>query len=243
MLMAVLCTLGLVLMAICKNVETYAAAQVFYWVGYNGMGYVINIFLADTTSLRNRMIMFGLNSTPFVVTVFAGPHIAQLFHNNSNFRWAFACFSVIVPIMSAPVVGVFAYSNYKAKKLGLIPPRIASGRTFTQALYHYAREFDSVSQIPGCPTILTDSYPVVGMILVISGFSLLLLPLTIAASAINQWHTPSIIIMLVVGVCLLALFCVWEKYFAPVTFVPFRYLKDRTVLGACVLSGTLFCSF
>ena len=156
MLMTALCTLGLVLMAVCKNVETYAAAQVFYWVGYNGMGYVISIFLADTTSLRNRMIMFGLNSTPFIATVFAGPHIAQLFHNNSSFRWAFACFSVIVPVMSIPVVGVFVYSNFKAKKLGLIPPRIASGRTFTQGLYHYAREFDRMSQNPGYLTIATD---------------------------------------------------------------------------------------
>lgn len=26
-------TLGLVMMAACQNVETYAAAQVFYWVG------------------------------------------------------------------------------------------------------------------------------------------------------------------------------------------------------------------
>lgn len=29
----VMCTLGLVMMAACQNVETYAAAQVFYWVG------------------------------------------------------------------------------------------------------------------------------------------------------------------------------------------------------------------
>ena len=28
-----LLTLGLVMMAACQNVETYAAAQVFYWVG------------------------------------------------------------------------------------------------------------------------------------------------------------------------------------------------------------------
>lgn len=28
-----ICTLGLVMMAACRNVETYAAAQVFYWVG------------------------------------------------------------------------------------------------------------------------------------------------------------------------------------------------------------------
>lgn len=81
------------------------------------------------------------------------------------------------------------------------------------------------------------------MLLVVGGFCLLLLPLTIAATTLNKWHTPYIIAMLVVGVVLLALFAIWERYFAPVTFVPFRYLKDRTVLGACVLSGTLFCSF
>jgi hypothetical protein len=33
-LMAFFLTMGLVMMAACKNVETYAAAQVFYWVGY-----------------------------------------------------------------------------------------------------------------------------------------------------------------------------------------------------------------
>jgi MFS family permease len=27
-------TIGLIMMAACNNVETYAAAQVFYWVGY-----------------------------------------------------------------------------------------------------------------------------------------------------------------------------------------------------------------
>ena len=30
----ILLEIGLIMMAACKNVETYAAAQVFYWVGY-----------------------------------------------------------------------------------------------------------------------------------------------------------------------------------------------------------------
>lgn len=143
-LMTALCTIGLVLMAVCRNVETYAAAQVFYWVGYNGMGYVVNIFLADTTSLRNRMIMFGLSSTPFIATVFAGPHIAQLFHSRSTFRWAFGYFSVITPVFAIPVAAVFLYNNYKAKRMGLIPPRFSGDITALQAVYRYAREFDSM---------------------------------------------------------------------------------------------------
>lgn len=34
LLMVICMTVGLVMMAACQNVETYAAAQVFYWVGY-----------------------------------------------------------------------------------------------------------------------------------------------------------------------------------------------------------------
>jgi hypothetical protein len=33
-LMVFILTLGLIMMAACNNVQTYAAAQVFYWVGY-----------------------------------------------------------------------------------------------------------------------------------------------------------------------------------------------------------------
>src|SRR5699024_7039302 len=119
-----------------------------YWVGYNGMGYVINIFLADTTSLRNRMIMFGLNSTPFIVTVFIGPYVAQLFHTYSTFRWAFGFFAIVVPVVSILGGADLLYSNYKVRKMGLAPLRTVSGRTSLQILYHYAREFDSRSQFP-----------------------------------------------------------------------------------------------
>jgi MFS family permease len=33
LLMVIILTLGLIMMAACNNVKTYAAAQVFYWVG------------------------------------------------------------------------------------------------------------------------------------------------------------------------------------------------------------------
>jgi len=50
------------------------------------------------------------------------------------------------------------------------------------------------------------------------------------------------IAMLVVGIVCFALFAVWEAKFAPVQFFPFRYLKDRTVIGSCLLYGFMFLS-
>jgi hypothetical protein len=72
-------TLGLVLMAACHGVEMFAAAQVFYWVGHNGTEYVISVFVADTSRLRNRGLMFAVLSSPFVVTSWASGPLAEAF--------------------------------------------------------------------------------------------------------------------------------------------------------------------
>lgn len=66
----ILTTLGLVLMAACNGVEMYAAAQVFFWVGYNGLGFCLGIFIADTSSLRNRGLMFAYANSPYISTFY-----------------------------------------------------------------------------------------------------------------------------------------------------------------------------
>lgn len=43
MIMVIFLTLGLVMMAACQNVETYAAAQVFYWVGCVPLSQYLNL--------------------------------------------------------------------------------------------------------------------------------------------------------------------------------------------------------
>lgn len=50
-------------MAVSRNVETYAAAQVFWSVGGGAIGYIHTVLISDTTSLRNRMIIYTINST------------------------------------------------------------------------------------------------------------------------------------------------------------------------------------
>lgn len=50
------------------------------------------------------------------------------------------------------------------------------------------------------------------------------------------------IAMIVIGVVCLAAFAAWERWFAPVQFFPFKYLKERTIIGACLLYGIMFIS-
>jgi hypothetical protein len=82
-----------------------------------------------------------------------------------------------------------------------------------------------------------------GVILFSSGFTLFLLPFTIAASAPNGWATGYIIAMLVVGSVLLVLFGLFETYIAPVPFINYHILADRTIIGACLLDVTYQISY
>jgi hypothetical protein len=52
-----------------------------------------------------------------------------------------------------------------------------------------------------------------------------------------------IITMMVIGGACLIAFVAYEKYLSPLSFIPFRLLTDRSVIGACLLSAFLFMSF
>ncbi|ODA78026.1 hypothetical protein RJ55_06629 [Drechmeria coniospora] len=223
LLMIGLIVVGILMKALCRNVETYAAGETFYWIGHFGLGYVVHVILADMTSLRNRMIMWGIYMSPRIAASFGGPRIAQLFFEQSSFRWAFGAFVIILVAFSIPVAAVLVFYERKAKKLHIIEQR--ESRTAWEATKYYFIEFD-----------------VIGMMLTIAGFSLVLLPLQIAKMAPNGWKSGYIIAMLVLGVLCLVGFGVWEKWFAKVPYLPFKYLRDRTILGACLLEFFLFIS-
>jgi hypothetical protein len=59
----------------------------------------------------------------------------------------------------------------------------------------------------------------------------------------REWDSPKVVVMLVLGCVLVVAFGIWERYYASEAFMPFSLLLDRTVLGACILSTTLFISF
>lgn len=141
LVMLLIIVVGLIMKATCENVETYAAAHTLYWVGHIGLLYVINIIIADMTSLRNRMIMITLTGTPTIATVFAGPAIAELFYNKSNFRWAFGAFCIILVAVSIPAVVIMFINQRKASRAGMLPEK-TSTRTPLQSVKYYLVEFD-----------------------------------------------------------------------------------------------------
>ena len=218
-------TVGLIMMAACNNVEAYAAAQVFYTVGNNGLQYSLSVFVADTSSLRNRGLMQAFASSPYLITCWLAGPISSGYLNGPGWRWLFGTFTILVPAITLPLFGLFVYNYYKAKKEGLVPKR-ESQRTVWQSFLYHCREFDAV-----------------GLLLLSAGVALFLLPFNLYTLQAKGWQSPLIICFLVFGIVLIILFAIWERFFAPVTFIPYSLLLDRTVFGACILSATLFISY
>ncbi|KAL8782448.1 MAG: hypothetical protein Q9213_005378 [Squamulea squamosa] len=218
-------TIGLIMMAACNNVEAYAAAQVFYTVGNNGIQYSLSVFVADTSSLRNRGLMQAFASSPYLITGWLAGPISSGYLKGPGWRWCFGTFTILVPAITLPLLGLFVYNYYRAKKQGLVPKR-ESQRTAWQSFLYYCREFDAV-----------------GLILLSGGVALFLLPFNLYTLQAKGWQSALTICLLVFGIVLLIVFAVWERFLAPATFIPYSLLLDRMVLGACILSSTLFVSY
>ncbi|CAG9985189.1 unnamed protein product, partial [Clonostachys byssicola] len=223
----VLATAGLIMMAACNNVESYAAAQVFQTVGNNGIQYSLTVLIADTSTLRNRGLVQSIASSPNLITGWLAGPIASGFLalGPEGWRWAFGMFTIMVPAITLPLSGLFLKNYFKAKKLGLAQTKENHGNAL-QSFVYYCRQFDAV-----------------GLLLISAGVALFLLPFNLYTLQARGWNSPLVISMLVVGIVLIIAFVIWEKFFAPVTFIPYSLLLDRTVFGACILSAILFLSY
>ncbi|WVW81148.1 hypothetical protein I302_103139 [Kwoniella bestiolae CBS 10118] len=212
-----LATIGMILSATCNNIATYCAAQIFYSIGFAGMIFCIDIITADTSSLKDRGLAYAFTSSPYVITAFAGSKASEGFYE-SNWRWAYGAFSIILPAVAAPLVIILFINKLQAKKNGLLPPRKASGRTALQSVWYYAVQFD-----------------IFGIFLIAGGLALFLLPFSIVETFADSWKSPGIIAMIIIGGLMLISFAFYERYLAPEPFVPWNLLVSKTVLGTCLL--------
>ncbi|RGP80021.1 siderophore iron transporter mirb [Fusarium longipes] len=218
LLMVLFATIGMIMMAASQNLPTYCAAYVFWQVGWSGLTYSIDVITADSTQLKNRGLAYAFTSSPYMITAFAGPKSAEAFlRNDDQWRWGFGTFSIVLPVVAAPLYALLRYNLQKAKKQGLLA-RESSGRSLMESIKWGLIEFDAA-----------------GAFLFAAGLVIFLLPFSIASMAPQQWKTPYIIAMIVLGIVLLAIFALYERFVAPKPFLRFDILTSRTVVGVCLL--------
>lgn len=169
--------------------------------------------------------MLAFISSPYIITVWITGPMAQSILESIGWRWGFGIFSIITPLMCLPLFFLFTFNYQKAKKAGLLV-FTDSGRTTWESVKYYFWQFD-----------------VICLVLISGGFALFLLPFNIYSYQYYGWRDPLTICLIIFGGLLLIGAVVWEKFFAPVKFMPWELLMDRTVLGACILAAVLFVEY
>ncbi|KAL1296500.1 hypothetical protein AAFC00_000012 [Neodothiora populina] len=217
--------LGIIVIASCTGPSGYAAGYVLYWIGYDAIYYILQVYVADTSGLRNRAWAFAFVSTPFICTAFTGPLAASSFLTTSSWRWAWGAFAIIMPFVFLPLAFVFKFYQRKAERMGLYKKE-SSGRSIVQSTIHYIHEFG-----------------IVGMFLLMAAFVIFLLPFSLNTAGKAPYEGATFIAMVVIGFLLFFVFAAWERFFARVHYIRWELLRNRTVLGACCLAAISYFSF
>jgi hypothetical protein len=217
--------LGYIQMAASTNVQTYASAQIFYAAGSTGLQILQQVFIADSSDLLNRAFLALLPEFPFLVTVWLGPTIAGAVLRTSSWRWGYGMWAIILPASFLPLALTLLFNQRKAQRLNLIKKRARTYTSFVSVLRRTWYDLD-----------------VGGLALLSAAVTLILVPLTLAATATNGWKNVNILVMIVLGVVCLGLLPFWEssKKLAPKPLLSLHLLKQRTALAGCALAFWYF---
>lgn len=226
----VIYVLGYVQMASSRSIQTYVSAQIFYSTGQTGLQILQQIFIADSSSLLNRAVLSKIPDLPFLVTVWLAPLLAALILRNGseNWRYGYGMWFIILPIAFLPLGCALYFNQRKAEALNILPERPWKGRCFSESFRVTWYQLD-----------------LLGLILLSAGVVLLLVPLTVANTIENGWHSTSVISMLLLGAACILGFVLWESnpHLSPYPIVSLDLLTQKSMSAGCCLAFFYFMAF
>lgn len=181
---------------------------------------MVEVIVADTTSLRSRLFFSYIPAAPFLINTWIGGEVLERIRRTNTWRYGFWVWCIAYPICALPLLGSLWWVSHKAKRAGDLP------RTLRQ-------EYGGWEIVKA----LFWQLDVIGIILVICVFGFLLVPLTLAGGRDSSWGEAKIIAPLVVGVLCVPLWIRWESV-APHPMVPFYVSCPHSLAIIDVLTST-----
>ncbi|KAH8592033.1 siderochrome-iron uptake transporter [Bisporella sp. PMI_857] len=218
--------IGTIVEAKCNNVEGFAAGAVIHQIGYTSILVLVEVVIADITSLKSRLAFSFVPALPFLINAWVSGDISEAVLRVTTWRWGVGMFAIIYCFVSIPLIIALWLPYRRAQRVGALrnhrsPWQMLGTRRLAAAIF---RQLD-----------------VVGVILLIIVFALILVPFTIAGGASEQWSKAKVIAPLTIGIIFIPVWILWEKR-AQYPMVPFPLLKDRAVWGALGIAWMLtFC--
>jgi MFS family permease len=216
---------GFAVAASAKNFSSYTVGICFTAVGKSGLDLLSDIIVADLTPLEWRGFFSACLSLPFVVTVPINGFIVEGFED--NWRWALGMFAILVPALLIPAIITLYAMQRRGEKSGMVT--LAHSKDVrTGAATNSPQTFDFWAKMAYQGFIEID---IIGLIILGFGFSLILLPFTLAEGAKGGWSNPRMIAMITVGFVCLIIFVLFEVFVAPHPIMTKRVINNRAFIA------------
>ncbi|KAI5476706.1 MFS transporter, drug:H+ antiporter [Pseudohyphozyma bogoriensis] len=230
--------IGYIVIASCQNVNDYAGGAIIQYAGYGALQILLQILIADVTSLRWRSLVSSCVSIPFFVNFAVASKIGAQVIEHTGWRWGYAMFIFIMPASLALITGTLFWGQHRAKKLGVVATEYVDKTGGPTA----AAEKDTTPIVRRTFNHFVDM-DFFGLLLFAAGWTCLLLPLTLVNGGTLQWSSHQIIAMLTVGPVILIFFIYYEAKLAPTPLFPLRFFKNYSIVAAALIGFFDFVSF
>ncbi|ORZ36834.1 major facilitator superfamily domain-containing protein, partial [Catenaria anguillulae PL171] len=223
--------LSRVLMAAAQSFGVYAISILFNTFSRSGQYLLSQILIADASSLLNRGLLSNIVNLPFLVTVFIGPFLSNMFIK-LGYQWIYIFSAISVPTLGLPIIYKLYAGERKCR---------ANGEIDETMTWRYNTTGASTT------TLLNKQLDLPGVGMLVFGLALFFLPFLTSSRFAGGFGNPIPIVMLVSGILLLAGFGVWEvkhasaKGYLPV--FPYKHLTNRTAIGAMITIVFVFIDY
>lgn len=81
---------------------------------------LVEVIIADTTSLRNRLFFSYIPAMPFLINAWVTGNISDAVLNATTWRWGIGMWAIIFPVTCVPLFGSLLNAEWRASKQGLL---------------------------------------------------------------------------------------------------------------------------
>ncbi|GJC92539.1 major facilitator superfamily transporter [Colletotrichum higginsianum] len=202
--------LGTALEATATSVELFCAGAILYQIGWTCIVLLLEVLVADFSSMRSRVFFSYIPAIPFVFNTWISGTVTSAVLRVTSWRWGIGMWAIILPVCSIPLLtSLYSFGQQSRKSESHPEPKRAAVDLFHQ--------LDAV-----------------GLAILVAAFSFTLAPLTLAGGTASHWKSPAIIFPL-----FLACSAFRPSSFGNVPLIPFRLLKDRGVWSALAVRSLL----
>ncbi|KAJ7632776.1 drug:h+ antiporter [Roridomyces roridus] len=217
--------LGYTVIATAQNIQAVATGIILYAIGYTGLQLLTQIVIADITTLKWRGLVMSLNTLPFLINAFVGSIISATVIEHFGWRWGYGMFIILIPLGLSPLIATLLWSERitrRNRRSGAMQPE----KGYIQSIVDTAEELDAV-----------------GLLLIGLSISLTLLPLSLAKNTTRGLNAAAMLAVFLLGISLIPIFCIWDFKWAKYPVIPYRFVRNRTVIGASLIGAFDFMAY